>query len=742
MFSMTTQESTPSVADQGDSSENAQGLGATLRTLAGWARPFTGQILLIFVILLFEMGFSAAVPMSFKLLIDHALIGREQGWLYGVLVGLAAAAVLITGAGFARDYLYARVVARLLGNLRSLLFDRIQNLGMRFFSQTSSGDILVCFSGHLAAVESALTAAIPWAVLPGLEICSSVVLLFCLDWRLASIGMMVFPMTLIGPRAVSPRATQASYERRQDEGSVVSQVQENIAAKPVVVAFGLADVARGKFASCNTNLVTKSIRLGFLNALVERTANVGIVILQIVILGVGTLMAFDGLMSIGSLTAFQTLFLTLSYSLSYVTQYVPTLIQASGAIQHLNKLLDGQPSGSKSTPGALPFSGLNQSIEFRDINFSYDGKDLNLSGVNLSIAKGTSVAFVGSSGSGKSTMVNLLMGYYRPLSGNITIDGVDANRISEAGLRGQMSIVFQESFLFNTTIRENIRLGRLDATDQEIEEAAKAAEIHEVIRRLPEGYDTVVGERGGKLSGGQRQRIAVARAIIRKPAILALDEATSALDPVTEANLNQTLAQLSRGRTVVAVTHRLQSVVDYDRICVFDRGKLIEQGKHQELVERAGFYAKLWQKQMGFTISGDGDSAVVRPEKLREFPILSELPATLQAEMAKSFHSEQFAADRVVFEQDESGEKFYLIVRGKVAVQKRQPTGEQVRVAVLSDGDFFGEIALLRKEVRNATIKTLTPCLFLTLHRPQFIRVLDAVPDLMEKLLAVAELRS
>ncbi len=714
----------------------------TIKTLGGWARPFRGPILVIFAILLLEMGFSAAVPLSFKYLIDRALLGKDQTWLYGILTGLTVGGLVVSAAGFGRDYLYARVVARLLGNLRSMLFDRIQSLGMRYFSQSSSGDILVCFSGHLAAVESSLAAAIPWAVLPGLEICSSVVLLFLLDWRLAAAAMFVFPMTLMGPRAIGPRATRASYERKEDEGQAVSIVQENIAAKPVVVAFSLSDVVRERFQKCNTSLIGRSIRLGFLSALVERTASVGIILLQIAVLGIGTVMVSKDMISIGTLTAFQTLFLTLSYSLSYVTQYVPNLIQATGAIQHLRKLLDAPSSSVEGEGLKLPLEKVREGIEFRDIAFSYDGKNLSLSGVNLSIPQGTSVAFVGSSGSGKSTMINLLLGFYTPTSGSILVDGIEVNRVAEADFRRQMSIVFQESFLFNTSIRENIRLGHLTATEQEIQAAAQVAEVHDVISRLPEGYDTAVGERGGKLSGGQRQRIAIARAIIRNPGILALDEATSALDPVTEANLNQTLARVSRGRTVVAVTHRLQSVVDYDRIFVFDRGQLIEQGSHPELLARAGVYATLWRKQMGFTLSDDGCSASVSSEKLRELPIMSELPVALQDELAKVFNSEPFAADRVVFEQDDAADKFYLIARGKIAVFKRLPSGEQVRVAVLSDGDFFGEVALLKQETRNATVRTLMPCLFLTLQRPQLMRILSGAPELKAKLMAAAELRS
>jgi ATP-binding cassette subfamily B protein len=247
-------------------------------------------------------------------------------------------------------------------------------------------------------------------------------------------------------------------------------------------------------------------------------------------------------------------------------------------------------------------------ISFEKVKFSYDGIQNHLNGLNLTIPAGRRVAIVGPSGAGKSTILNLVLRLYDPKSGRVTIDGVDIADVTRDSLRAQMAVVFQENVLFNTTFRENIRLGNAGATDAEVEAAARQAEIHRFIMGLPNGYDTMVGERGDTLSGGQRQRIAIARALVRNPAILLLDEATSALDQTTEAQINKTLKKVGKGRTVLFITHRLTSVTDMDEVIVLSQGNMVERGSHADLLKKkGGLYRKLWEDQMNAGRDDDDD---------------------------------------------------------------------------------------------------------------------------------------
>jgi ATP-binding cassette, subfamily B, bacterial len=362
--------------------------------------------------------------------------------------------------------------------------------------------------------------------------------------------------------------------------------------------------------------------------------------------------------------------------------------------------------------------------------FSYGGGQLNLDHVTFRIPAGSSVAFVGSSGSGKSTVLNLVMRFYDPHGGSVKLGGRELRGISLESLRASFGVVFQDNFLFNTTLRENIRVGKPAATEAEVQGAARAAEIHDFIVSLPRGYDTMVGERGGRLSGGERQRIAIARAILRDPSILILDEATSALDPATEAALNATLARVARGRTVVSVTHRLQSVTDASRIFVLDHGRLVEEGTHAELLEHRGAYRKLWEKQGGFEVSEHGDSAQAAASRLQAFPILERLEPRFLEELSASLVTERHPEGRLVIQQGDPGDKFYILVRGTVEVLKAGPDGAEQRVRVLEDGDFFGEIALLKDTPRTATVRTLSQCVFLTLQREQFKSLISRAPHL------------
>jgi ATP-binding cassette subfamily B protein len=364
-----------------------------------------------------------------------------------------------------------------------------------------------------------------------------------------------------------------------------------------------------------------------------------------------------------------------------------------------------------------------------------------LSGLSITVSAGERVALVGPSGSGKSTVLQLLLRFYDPQRGQVTIDGQDLRAVTLDSLHGHMAAVFQESFLFAGTIRENIGLGKLGAGIDEIRAAARAAEIDEVITGLPDGYDTPVGELGGRLSGGQRQRVAIARAVLRDPAILLLDEATSALDPGTEAAINATLDRLAAGRMVVLVTHRLASARSADRIAVLDGGRLIESGTHAELLARDGLYSSLWQKQSGIEVSADGRQGRIDPARLAAIPLLAGLDASAREALARRFVFMRYEAGETVIREGEVGDRFFVVARGKVEAFVTVGQSEK-RLAVLTDGDFFGEVALLFDAPRTASVRAMQPSSFLSLAKRDFEELLEAHPEIRDAVERVSAARA
>jgi ATP-binding cassette subfamily B protein len=571
------------------------GVGAFLRRAGHVFAATPGQTTLIAIALAMDSAFTVAVPISFRYLVDNAIGSPDKTALTRVLAALAVGVVLAASAGIARDYLWARFSIAVLNRIRSDLFEHLLRLSNDFFARREIAEIAARFSTDLASIDGALAAAPAWALIPLLDTIVSLVMLFVLDWRLALIAGLIVPVSLLGPRLVMSRAASSSYQRKIDEGGLMSVVQENVLAHSVVRAFGLEAIALNRFRRGVATLRQSSIRTAIYGSLLERSSGIGTLILQVVVLGVGATMAFNKQLSIGSLAAFLTLFMTLSWSVGYVSQYFPYLLQAAAGTRRINELLNEVPRVADK-PDARVLPEFQSRIRFESLAFGYHADHRNLHDLSFQIEVGTSVAFVGPSGCGKSTILNLLMRFYDPTSGHVTYDGHDISLVTQASLRSRIGVVFQDTVLFNTTIRENIRMGKLDASDAEVEAAARQAEMHEFIMKLPQGYATLVGERGGRLSGGQRQRIAISRAILRDPQILVLDEATSALDSETEAAINRTLERLGKGRTVVSVTHRLATIANCDRIFVLDRGSLVESGSHSELVARNGLYARLWAK--------------------------------------------------------------------------------------------------------------------------------------------------
>ena len=579
----------------------AREAAGALATVYGFVKPYLGNYkkLIAFVSLgvFVETLFNVIMPLSLKFLIDDALGEEDFEALIRILSVLAVAGVITSIVAIWYERWDARLAAGLLSDVRTRLFDHLQNLPAAFFQRTKRGEILSRFSVDLSAFEGSVKGFASYAALPFFELIAGIILMLFLNWQLAAIALLVFPITLIGPRIITPKAVQANYEQKLNEASLLGMVQENIATQAVVKAFMLQRKTLGWFTLRNDETRRRIASATFLSTMVERTVTVSVLLLHLVVLALGAYLATKGQITVGTFVTFESAFWEVSYNIAHVMHFIPVSIQSAAAVRHIQELLD-EPTRGADRPGAPDLPRISHDISFERVTFQYEGSETPvLDGLSLKLDVGKTIAIVGPSGSGKSTLLNLILRLYVPDEGRVTIDGVDIRKVTRESLRQGMSVVFQENMLFNMSIRENIRLGKEGATDKEVEEAARKAEIHRYIMSLPKKYDTQVGERGDTLSGGQRQRIAIARAIVRDPSVLLLDEATSALDQTTEAAINKTLMKLAKGRTMLFSTHRLTSVVEMDEIIVISGGKAIERGSHNELLAKGGMYRQLWDDQ-------------------------------------------------------------------------------------------------------------------------------------------------
>ncbi len=566
-----------------------------LRLLAKYITPYKWTALIILGSMLFEGVFESVMRFSFKFIIDEAIVPKNYGLLVLILSALGFGALLFTGFSFLGDFLWARFGTLVVNDIRFTMFNRVQTLSMEFFGRRTSGDILSCFLADAANVESSLVSIVPSAVVGLSNVVFSAILLFSLDLQLSVLTCIGFSASFILPRLVFAKATKEGYRQRQQEGQIGNVIQENLTSQVVIKMFGLEKQTSNYFNQELKEFFRIAVRANFLSYLVLRIPSAAFILVSLVVLGLGAVMSYSGKMSIGTLVSFQVLSLGLSGSVSNLTWVAPTVVDAIASMQRINEILAERPS-VQDVPDAVELKPLSREIHFDRVAFGYSLEQKALKGVSFTIEKGQFAVFVGPSGAGKSSIINLLVRFYDPDAGKITFDGVDIRDVSQPSLRSQMGFVSQDVILFDSSIRENIRMGNLQATEEQIKIAAASAEIHDYIMTLPQGYDTPIGERGGRLSGGQRQRIALARALVRNPAILILDEATSALDPLNEAEILKTLQQLAKKRTVIAVSHRLNMALCGDVIFVMEQGCIAAMGNHTTLMEEGGLYASLWER--------------------------------------------------------------------------------------------------------------------------------------------------
>jgi ATP-binding cassette, subfamily B, bacterial len=701
----------------------ALGVGDMISRSIVYLRPYARQQIVILVLMAAGVGFEQAVlPYSQKYLIDSAIGAGKVSLVVELLAALLVLFVFQGAATLAKDYLSARTGAQVMCGLRARLFEHLQALSMSFHGRNAAGDLMSRFSSDMESVDRALTQGVQSLIQAVAGILVGLVVMFSLEWKLSLVSIATWIVFVLGPGLIGPRAARASYQRQEDVGKVSAAVQENLLGQTVVKVFGLEREAIGRFRGNLAELLASETRLGFLSSLFGMVASLSNAFVTVVTLGIGGVLVIRREMTLGSLVAFLGLQAGVVGPILQLSQVFSEMQQASGGLTRVEEVLAEAPQ-VVDAPAARAMAPFSREIRFESVDFSHTPQHPTLRAVDFTLPAGGWYALVGPSGCGKSTTLSLLLRLYDPSAGRVTIDGVDLRELTQASVREQMGVVLQDSFLFNLSVRDNIRYGRLGVTDAEIEAAARDAEIHEAILALPEGYATVVGERGGRLSGGQRQRVGIARALVRQPRLLLLDEATSALDPQTEAALNATLRRVAQGRTVISVTHRLDGAQHADKILVFDRGQILEQGKHAELLARDSLYAQLWYQQ-------HGAAGEVEVRLLSRVPIFHRLSPPQIAALARIVATERFSAGERIVREGEPGDKLYLVADGRVEVTVDGAAGRARQLAELREGDYFGEVALLRDAPRMASVRALAPTSALVLARQPFLTLLQANPEL------------
>lgn len=701
-----------------------------VRNLASYLRPYKLLSFLFFAGLFLDLAFVSLAPLSFKFMVDNAIVPHDFGQFYLILSILGIAGLIGFSSGIISDYILSKLSARIQRDLRSRLFAHLQHVNIAFFQRARASDLLSYLSGDLSAIDRAMTVILTTGIQSVSVVIISAGVLFTLEWSMAVLVLIGAVLIFAGPYLLGGRAQAINAQYKDQMSLMTGDVQENIKAQRVIKGFNLQQLMIDKFHTRLQSLFVIDYKKNVINSSLERIPMISLLLINFTIIGFGSYLALQGHITVGALVAFFTMYTSMGNSVFNLTFAIPAFTDAKVSMDRIQQLLVELPEAN-GTAQLQPLPNQQLDIEARELTFRYTEKQDVLKDINLYIPPGTTAAFVGSSGSGKSTMVQLILGFYDPNEGHIRINGVSLQEMDKGSLREQIGIVFQDNFLFRGTIMDNIRLSKPHATREEVLQAAAKAEIDGFIQSLPDGYETEVLDEGGNFSGGQRQRIAIARAILRDPQILLLDEATSALDPISEASINETFRRLSDNRTVVTVTHRLSAITDADQIFVFDQGKLIESGTHREMLAAEGYYKELWDKQNGLSVSLSGEEAEIDENRLARLPFFRDMNIDVLREIKDLFNTETFSAGQAVIHEGEAGNKFYIIARGKVEISKR-PVGdaERIRLAVLADGDHFGEIALLENIPRTADVSALTECTFLTLQRKVLHYVLSQYPEL------------
>ncbi len=568
--------------------------------LLSYIKPYMRRLAEAIVCIIIAAGANLYLPWIIKDMIDKVLAEKDMQMLNVISVGIVVTFFIRGIFYYGQSYLVSFVGQRVIIDVRDVLFRKFQRLPLSYFDRHQTGEIMSYIANDVAALQNALVDRLIELVTESSIFIGSLVMMVMLDWKLSLLTLITVPLVGQAMKVFGRKLKSSGTVIQERLADITATMQESIAAIRVVKSFGREDYEIERFHRQNELNFRAEMKNNQLMSLLTPTVEFLAALAVTVIVWFGGYEVVNGVITAGALVAFLTYAVNLANPVKRISRVYGAIQKAMAGADRVFAIMD-LPETIVNRPGAKDLPPVRGEVVFDDVTFAYEEGNDALSQVSFSAAPGQMIAFVGPSGAGKSTIANLIPRFYEVSSGAIRIDGYDVRDVTMESLRGQIGIVPQETMLFSATVRENIRYGRLDATEEEILQAAKDANAHEFIMALPEGYETKIGERGLNLSGGQRQRIAIARAILKDPRILILDEATSALDTESEKVVQAALDRLMIGRTSFVIAHRLSTVFNADQIYVIQGGRIHEHGTHEALLAAGGLYSNLYHIQFSKT---------------------------------------------------------------------------------------------------------------------------------------------
>ncbi len=535
-------------------------------------------------------------PYFIGVIIDDFILPKDVSGSIRMAVILAVIYVFASIFTWLQQYVMINVSLRTIRTIRSDLFSKLQQLSLRFFDQRSHGELMSRVTNDIDSMNNAMTQSVVQIFSSTLTILGVTIAMLSLNWLLAIVSFLVIPVMIWTSKTIIRFSSRNYTKRQKDLGELNGFVEESISGKEVITLFGKEKETISQFGTINENLRTSAMLAdtysGFLGPVNNFINNLGIAL----IIGVGALLTLNDVTTVGVIASFVTYSRLFFRPINQLSSLLNTIQAAVAGAERVFEIMDEVPDLTDQE-NALAINKIKGEVEFKNVHFGYTPDKEVLKGISLSAKPGETIALVGPTGSGKTTIINLLSRFYDIQSGSITIDGHDLKDYRIDDLRKRIGIVLQETYLFSGTLMENIRYGRLNATDDEVIEAAKIASAHQFIKHLPQKYETKISSGGKNLSQGQRQLLAIARAILANSDILILDEATSSIDTRTEIAIQTGLHRLTKGHTTFVIAHRLKTIENADRIYVIHDGEIIEAGPHSELLEKKGFYFRLYESQ-------------------------------------------------------------------------------------------------------------------------------------------------